>query len=101
MRQIKIINGRFLTPRRLLQHATLLVSGGKIVDIREGDIEAPEAMILDASGNYVAPGFIDLHVHGGGGHDFMDGTDEAFEGVARLHVRHGTSAMTPTTLSAG
>jgi N-acetylglucosamine-6-phosphate deacetylase len=101
MRQIKIINGRFLTPRRLLQHATLLVSGGKIVDIREGDIEAPEAMILDARGNYVAPGFIDLHVHGGGGHDFMDGTDEAFEGVARLHVRHGTTAMTPTTLSAG
>jgi N-acetylglucosamine-6-phosphate deacetylase len=57
--------------------------------------------ILDAAGCYIAPGFIDLHVHGGGGHDFMDGTEEAFLGVARLHARHGTTAMTPTTLSAG
>lgn len=45
------------------------------------------------------PGFIDIHVHGGGGHDFMDGTVEAFLGVAETHARYGTTAMVPTTLT--
>jgi len=57
--------------------------------------------VIDAEGRYVAPGFIDLHIHGGDGHDFMDGTEEAFHAIANLHARHGTTAMNPTTLSAG
>ncbi len=56
-------------------------------------------MEIDAKGKYISPGFIDIHVHGGGGHDFMDNTIEAFLGIARLHARHGTTAMLPTTLS--
>jgi N-acetylglucosamine-6-phosphate deacetylase len=48
-------------------------------------------------GGYLAPGFIDLHVHGGAGHDFMDGTVEAFQAICRAHARHGTSALLPTT----
>lgn len=99
MRPIKIINGRIVTPYRVLHGATLLITGDKISDLNEGDIEAPDAQIIDAAGHYVAPGFIDIHVHGGGGHDFMDGTEEAFLGVARLHARYGTTSMTPTTLS--
>jgi N-acetylglucosamine-6-phosphate deacetylase len=83
----------------VLHGATLLITGSKITALHEGDIEAPEAQIIDARGNYVAPGFIDIHIHGGGGHDFMDGTEEAFHGVAKLHARHGTTSMTPTTLS--
>jgi len=54
---------------------------------------------IDAGGRYVAPGLIDIHVHGGGGHDFMDGTVEAFLGVAALHARYGTTAMLPTTMT--
>ena len=99
MHPIKIINGRIITPYRVLHGATLLITGDKITALSEGDIEAPEAQIIDAAGNYVAPGFIDIHVHGGGGHDFMDGTIEAFLGIAQLHARHGTTSMTPTTLS--
>jgi len=99
MRPIKIINGRIVTPYRVLHGATLLITGSKITALHEGDIEAPEAQTIDARGNYVAPGFIDIHIHGGGGHDFMDGTEEAFLGVAKLHARHGTTSMTPTTLS--
>jgi N-acetylglucosamine-6-phosphate deacetylase len=99
MRPIKIINGRIVTPYRVLHGATLLITGDKITALHEGDIEAPEAQTIDARGNYVAPGFIDIHIHGGGGHDFMDGTEEAFLGVAKLHARHGTTSMTPTTLS--
>ncbi len=54
---------------------------------------------LDAGGRYVSPGFIDIHVHGGGGHDFMDGTVEAYLGAARAHAVHGTTSMIPTTLT--
>lgn len=97
--QIKIFNARIITPYRLLDGATLLTAGNRIAAVSEGDIEAPDAFALDAGGKYLAPGFIDLHVHGGGGHDFMDGTEDAFIRIAALHARHGTTAMTPTTLS--
>ena len=46
------------------------------------------------------PDFIDIHVHGGGGHDFMDGTEEAFIKAAEAHARFGTTSMVPTTLTA-
>ena len=99
MGQIKICNGQIITPYRVLRGATLLITGDKVSAVCEGDIEAPDAVVLDAAGKYIAPGFIDLHVHGGGGYDFMDGTEEAFAAIAHLHARHGTTAMTPTTLS--
>jgi N-acetylglucosamine-6-phosphate deacetylase len=99
MRPIKIINGRIITPYRVLHGATLLITEGKITAISERDIEVPEAHTIDVVGDYVAPGFIDIHVHGGGGYDFMDGTEEAFREIAELHAHHGTTSMTPTTLS--
>src|SRR5579872_4750718 len=99
MRPIKIINGRVIQPQSVLPHATILVIGDKIAAVGKEDIEAPEALIIDAAGKYVAPGFIDIHVHGGGGHDFMDGTEDAFAAIAQLHARYGTTSMTPTTLS--
>lgn len=57
--------------------------------------------IIAADGLYLSHGFIDIHVHGGGGYDFMDATEEAWRGAAALHLRHGTTAMVPTTLAAG
>lgn len=47
----------------------------------------------------MAPGFIDIHVHGGGGHDFMDGNEDAFLKIAETHARFGTTSMVPTTLT--
>lgn len=99
MQLIKIFNGRIITPYRVLNGASLLISGDKILSLIEGEVETPEALVIDAGGRYIAPGFIDLHVHGGGGHDFMDGTKEAFLEIAKLHARYGTTSMTPTTLS--
>lgn len=96
----KIINGKAITPYRILDNCCILVMDGKIADIRQGDIDAPDAEILDAGGRYVSPGFIDLHVHGGGGHDFMDNTVEAYLAIAETHARYGTTALCPTTLTA-
>lgn len=97
--KIKIINGVILTPFRKIQHGCLLVDNGIIQEISERDIDAPDAYIMDAKGNYVSPGFIDIHIHGGGGFDFMDGTTEAFLAIAETHARYGTTAMVPTTLT--
>ncbi|MPR33283.1 N-acetylglucosamine-6-phosphate deacetylase [Salmonirosea aquatica] len=96
---LKIINGTLLTPYRLIRNGTLVVVDGRIAEITEGNVEVPDAIEIDAQGRYVAPGFIDLHVHGGGGHDFMDGTEEAFLKIAETHARFGTSALVPTTLT--
>src|SRR6516164_2207289 len=53
--------------------------------------------VIDLGGGYLVSGFVDLHVHGGAGADFMDGTAEAFRTVCRAHARHGTTALLPTT----
>lgn len=98
--EIKIINGRIITPYKILSSGTLLIKGDIIAEISESDIQAPGAYIVDAGGRYVSPGFIDIHVHGGGGHDFMDGSELAFIKIAETHAQYGTTAMVPTTLTA-
>lgn len=99
-KKIKIFNGRIITPFRILQGGTVIISGDKIEKIAEGDVPEPECEVIDAKGKYISPGFIDIHVHGGGGHDFMDGTVDAFLKIAETHARYGTTAMLPTTLTA-
>jgi len=98
--RIKITNGVILTPFRTVKNGTIVIENGKIIDLHEGNIEVPDSTEINAEGRFVAPGFIDIHVHGGGGHDFMDGTEEAFLGIAELHARYGTTALVPTTLTA-
>src|SRR5580704_8855702 len=88
-------NGILILPGALLRGASLATKDGKIVavgwDLPKGD------ETIDLGGQYLAPGFVDLHVHGGDGADFMDGTFEAFRTVCRCHLRHGTTSLTPTS----
>lgn len=100
MERLKIINGRLITPFRIVENGTVLIEDGRIVDICTGNADFPGARLIDAANNYVSPGFIDMHTHGGGGHDFMDGTPEAFLEAAKIHALHGTTSMVPTTLTA-
>jgi N-acetylglucosamine-6-phosphate deacetylase len=99
--KIKIANGIILTPYRQITGGCVVIEGGIITGIHESDVEVPDAVTIDAQGKFVSPGFIDLHVHGGGGHDFMDGTEEAFLEIARTHASFGTTSMNPTALTAG
>lgn len=98
-KRIKIYNGLFITPYQIIKQGTLLIENGKIIALEQGNLDFPDALEIDAGGNYVSPGFIDLHIHGGGGHDFMDNTVEAFLGIAEAHAHYGTTAMCPTTLT--
>lgn len=99
MSVIKIVNGNVITSQRIIKNGAVLIVDGKIAEVSEGDIECAHATIIDARGKYVSPGFIDIHIHGGGGHDFMDGSIEAFLKIAETHARYGTTAMVPTTLT--
>ena len=97
--KLKISNARVITPFRILENATILVEHGKISHITQDSADFEDAVAIDAGGNYVSPGFIDIHVHGGGGHDFMDGSEEAFLKIAETLAMFGTTGLMPTTLT--
>ena len=99
MAQLKLYKGCVISPSGLIRDGSVLLTDGIITEVSKGNIDAPDAVLINANGNYISPGFIDLHVHGGGGHDFMDNTIEAFLRIAETHARYGTTAMLPTTLS--
>jgi len=99
MHQLKIYNGNIITPQRIINGGSILIADGKIAALSETNIETTGAELINAEGKYISPGFIDIHVHGGGDHDFMDATEEAFLKIAETHARFGTTAMLPTTLT--
>ncbi|MEI8271762.1 MAG: N-acetylglucosamine-6-phosphate deacetylase [Paludibacter sp.] len=99
MKSLIIKNVIILTPFHDLGLGSILIEEGKIKAIEKGTVDVEGAEIIDASGNFISPGFIDLHTHGAGNHDFMDGTVEAFIGSAEMHAKHGTTYLLPTTLT--
>ncbi len=91
-----ITNGKILTSQGWIEKGWLLIENSQIVSIGQGTTDVIADKKIDAKGNYVLPGGIDIHVHGGGGHDFMEGTEEAFRVATQTHLRHGTTAIFPT-----
>ena len=99
MGSLRIDNGKLVLKTRVIDRGYVEVADGIIVGYGSGESEFPADEIIDAQGMYVAPGFVDIHLHGGGDNDYMDGTVEAFFGAAKAHARYGTTSMFPTTLS--
>lgn len=96
MTALQVFRGPIVFPDRIEQGA-LVVRHGQIAEVLDADATLPEAAIVDVDDGYIAPGFVDLHVHGGAGGDFMDGTAESFRLALRSHARHGTTRMAITT----
>lgn len=96
-----IVNGTIVTPFKTIPKGKVVFKDGKIVAVGgEKDVEVPkDSKIIDASRKLVAPGFIDIHVHGGGGRDIMEASYEAINEVAKYLASHGTTAFLPTTVS--
>lgn len=94
-----IRNGQLITPKGVL-HGDCLISKGRIVEIGSVGTSVSNSgyrpLVLDAEENYVAPGFIDLHVHGGGGGDFLDADPEAIQRILAFHAAHGTTGLLAT-----
>ena len=80
-----------VTPARVLAPGWLLLEGDRIADLGEGP--PPRSPDLDLGDAVVVPGFVDLHVHGGGGASFDAGTADAAAVVADAHLAHGTTSM--------
>ena len=99
MKTLKIINGTIVSGGQSFIGNVVLKNGiVEYVGTDDYEVDA-DSEIVDASGLYVTPGFIDMHTHGAGGADFMDGTVEAYLTAARTHAMHGTTLLYPTTLT--
>lgn len=94
-----IVNAKVIFPGEIREHLAVVCRDGKIVDILPAAQLGENVDVWDAGGNYLSPGFVDIHVHGGGGFGFMDGTTESMAGAARFHLSHGTTSIVPTTLT--
>lgn len=95
----QIVNCRILSPSGWIEGGSLVIEGNKIKAVSNSDFPIAGAQQIDANGGIVAPGGIEMHVHGGGGRDFMEGTEEAFRVAVEAHLQHGTTAIYPTLSS--
>ena len=95
-------NGYVITPFRIIKNGIIVVENGKIKDVgKKDEVRIPsDSWRIDVKGNYVVPGFIDIHIHGGGGADTMDATYEAINTISLTHAQGGTTALIPATVSA-
>jgi len=97
-----IRNGTVLTPRDEIKDGLIVVRGTRILDVgqRSEVWEPTDAAIIDAGGDYIAPGLIDIHVHGSKGADVLDATPEALETMSSFFVTHGVTAFVATMVTA-
>ena len=90
--------GRVVTAAEAWERGWLLVDGNRIVLLGPGDPPRLSAdRTIDASGLTLLPGFIDVHAHGAAGHEAMDATPDALQGMARYYAQHGTTAFLAAT----
>ena len=95
----QIINGKILTPQGWIHGGSVIYENGKILEIKNNSYIVQHAEVIDAKGMCVAPGGIEIHIHGGGGRDFMEGTEDAFRTAIHAHMLHGTTSIFPTLSS--
>lgn len=95
----QILNGRILTPGGWLTGGSVIVNGNKIEAVTNNELPVVGAELINAQGYDIVPGGIEMHVHGGGGRDFMEGSEDAFRVAVDAHLQHGTTAIFPTLSS--
>ena len=89
-----LTNGKIVSDGKVLQGYDIIIDDGKIIELKPTAETTGEK--IDLGGNYIAPGFIELHCHGGGGYEFIDATPEAFKKACEVHAAHGTRVIYPT-----
>ena len=95
----QLTNGKILTPQGWIKDGSVLISNGKILEVTNSDLAVIGAKVIDVKGMYIVPGFIGMHIHGGGGHDYTEATADAFECATRAHLLHGATSVFPTLTS--
>ncbi|MGJ4857122.1 N-acetylglucosamine-6-phosphate deacetylase [Labrys sp. La1] len=92
-----LLKGNVILEDAILEDAVIHCVDGRIEAIEPPASKHEGKECLDFSGRYLSPGFVDIHVHGGAGADYMDGTVEAVRRTNIAHARHGTTSIFPTT----
>lgn len=100
MKRLLITNGK-LVLRDSIVDGGLLCENGIISDVGYTGDTPDDTELVDAVGCYVLPGFIEPHAHGGGGYDFIDNTETAFDEIFKLHRAHGVTQLCPTLCACG
>lgn len=95
----QLINARILTPQGWMKDGSVLIRDNKILEVTNCDLAVIGAELIDVKGMYVVPGGVEIHVHGGGGRDFMECTEDAFRAAVHTHMKHGTTSIFPTLSS--
>ena len=102
MQPIVIRAARAFTPFEEIHDAVVVIRGSKIAAVgKRGEVDLPRGVSpIDARGRIMVPGFVDVHIHGAGGHDVMEGTQEALDMIAATVAAHGTTSLVATTVTA-
>ena len=95
----QLINGNILTPQGWIKDGSVLISNGKILEVTNSDLAVIGAKVIDVKGMNIVPGFVGMHIHGGGGSDYTEATPEAFETATKAHLLHGATSVFPTLTS--
>ncbi|NLJ85193.1 MAG: N-acetylglucosamine-6-phosphate deacetylase [Firmicutes bacterium] len=99
--KLYLVNGKVITPHRIMSPGGVSVDGeriGHVFAMADANIP-PKAMVIDVEGAWIIPGIIDMHIHGGGGADFMDASVKGLTKMAQIHAMGGTTTIIPTTLT--
>ncbi|HJO95332.1 MAG TPA: N-acetylglucosamine-6-phosphate deacetylase [Victivallales bacterium] len=95
-----IKNARIISPGIDIKNASIVINKTKITDIiLNNKTTGSFDRVIDAKGRMTVPGFIDIHVHGGGGSDVMDGTEKAITTIAKCKLKEGVTSFLPTTMT--
>jgi len=102
-REFVVVNARVVAPAGTIERGYVHIKEDKIAAIGSvtdlaGQAEGVER--IDAGGAWLIPGFVDVHVHGGANHDFMDVDEEGIREITKFHASNGTTSMLATTLTA-
>ena len=95
----QIINGKIFTPQGWLENGSVVIRDNHILEVTNCDLPLTGAQQVDAKGMYIVPGYVCLHVHGGGGHDFTECSEEAYRKAITAHQKHGATCVFPTLSS--
>ena len=94
---IAIRNGKVIFENKIADNLSVYIENGKIIALTNEDLPCDEK--IDAQGRYVSPGFIDIHIHGAAGYDFLDNSAEAYNAISVACAKHGATTIIPTITS--
>jgi len=94
-----VLRGTLVTPREMISRGRVVVEGGKITEVGPDD-GSHDGRVYDFGDSLVAPGLIDVHIHGGGGHDVMDASQGSIEGLSGFLAEGGVTGFLAATYTA-